>query len=202
VGLPGPFESREFVVVPTVRVQRLPVGGTDDIRGHALAPLVIFGPDDRHLVDAFVFVEDILHLGRVDVLAAGDDHIVDPVDEKQVAVLVEVARIAGKEPAVTECVCGLLREPPVLAHPWWAVEDGLTSLPLRDGIVGGDRVPGSLRFGRFHDPDLVVRGGTPDTSQLVSHLLGADERRTGTHLGHSVRRGVVLGKQLQTPLEE
>jgi hypothetical protein len=42
----------------------------------------------------------VLHLGRIDVLAAGDDHVLHPVVDEEVAVLVAVAGVAGSQPAV------------------------------------------------------------------------------------------------------
>jgi hypothetical protein len=38
----------------------------------------------------------VLHLGRVHVLPAADDHVLEPVDDVQVALLVEVAAVAGR----------------------------------------------------------------------------------------------------------
>ena len=46
------------------------------------------------------FVEHVLDLGRVHVLAAGHDHVLDPVVQEQEAVVVAVAGVAGLEPAV------------------------------------------------------------------------------------------------------
>jgi hypothetical protein len=43
--------------------------------------------------------EHLLDLDRVDVLAARDDHVLDPVGEEEVALLVDVAAVAGPQPA-------------------------------------------------------------------------------------------------------
>ena len=48
---------------------------------------------------AGVLVEHPLDLGARDVLAAGDDHVLEPVDDEEVAVVVEHADVAGVEPA-------------------------------------------------------------------------------------------------------
>ena len=45
-------------------------------------------------------VDQVLDLGGVDVLAAGDDHVLQPVGDVEVAVGVEVAEVARAEPAV------------------------------------------------------------------------------------------------------
>ena len=52
----------------------------------------------------------LLDLGRVDVEAAGDVHVLEPVGDRQVAVLVERADVAGVQPAVG--VDRLARWPP------------------------------------------------------------------------------------------
>ena len=63
----------------------------------------VVGPaDDGGLEHAVVAVERGLDLLRVDVLAAADDHVLDAVDDPQVAVLVEDADVAGVQPAVDD----------------------------------------------------------------------------------------------------
>jgi hypothetical protein len=47
-----------------------------------------------------VLGERLLDLDRIDVLAAADDHVLDPVGEEQVALVVDVAAVAGAQPAV------------------------------------------------------------------------------------------------------
>src|SRR3954468_7997180 len=80
---------------------------------HALAPDVVWHADDSNLHDAGMGGEGVLHLDRVDVLAAGHDHVVDAVDELEVAVLVESAEVAGEVPAVAEHLRGRVRVVPV-----------------------------------------------------------------------------------------
>ena len=43
-------------------------------------------------------IDDILQLGRVHIVAGGDDHPLDPLAEVHKAVLVHAAQIAGVEP--------------------------------------------------------------------------------------------------------
>ena len=49
-----------------------------------------------------MLVQHALDLGTGDVLAAGDDHVLEPVDDEQVAVLVPNADVAGVKPAAGE----------------------------------------------------------------------------------------------------
>lgn len=45
-----------------------------------------------------MIVDDVLDLGRVDVVRAADDEFLDPADDEQEPVVVEVAEITGVEP--------------------------------------------------------------------------------------------------------
>jgi hypothetical protein len=42
---------------------------------------------------------DRFDLGGIDVLAAGDEHVLDPVDDREVTVLVTDSHVSGAEPA-------------------------------------------------------------------------------------------------------
>ena len=42
----------------------------------------------------------VLDLLRVNILAAGDDHVVDPAEHPEIAILVHPAQVAGEVPAV------------------------------------------------------------------------------------------------------
>src|SRR5262249_39435186 len=67
-----------------------------------LAPLLVRYTDDSHLLDGWVRADDLLDLARVDVGAAGDDHVFLAVSDVQVSVLVQVPDVPGMEPAVPE----------------------------------------------------------------------------------------------------
>ena len=61
--------------------------------------------------------QGVLHLRRVDVLAAGHDHVLDPVVQEQVAVLAEPPGVTGAEPPVLrDDRSGLRRLVPVAEH--------------------------------------------------------------------------------------
>ena len=57
---------------------------------------------------AGMFVQRVLDHPRIDVVAAADDQILDPVGDEQIPVGVQVADIAGAQRAVDEGVAGLL----------------------------------------------------------------------------------------------
>src|SRR5437660_566882 len=78
-----------------------------------LAPTLVGPTDDGHLEHGVVLVEHPFDLGAGDVLAAGDDHVLQAVDNEQVAVLVTHADVAGVEPAAGERLLGRRRVAPV-----------------------------------------------------------------------------------------
>ena len=85
-------------------------------RHRDLAPVRV-GPAHHHRIpDAGILPQHRLQLGGIDVLAAGDHHVLLAVDDPEIAVLVEPADVAGAEPAVEEGLAGggLIR--PVLIH--------------------------------------------------------------------------------------
>ena len=57
-------------------------------------------PDHRRLEHVGMLVQHLLDLARIDVVAVADDHVLEPVDDEQIPVVVDVAEVAGREPAV------------------------------------------------------------------------------------------------------
>ena len=79
----------------------------------------------------------ILDFDRVDVLAAGNDHVLDAVDDEDEAVFVHVTAVAGVHPAIDHGAGGLLRPLPITHHDIVAAHDDLT-----DGAEGNRLVVG------------------------------------------------------------
>src|SRR5437762_6218424 len=125
-------------------------GARHDEGGDDLAPAVVGQADDRNLGDARVAREGVLDLDRIDVLAAGDDHVVDPPGHPEVAVLVEVAGVAGEVPAFADRAGGRVRAVVVAAEGFvrGEADDDLAGLAGRDQLGGVD---GRLGVGP-HDP--------------------------------------------------
>ena len=82
---------------------------TTNAIGH-LAPSIVGTPDDRDLHHGLVLVEHALDLGARDVLAARHDHVLEPVDDVEVPVVVLHADVAGVEPAARERACWSRRD--------------------------------------------------------------------------------------------
>src|SRR5205823_3184794 len=85
-------------------------GARGDDHGHyRLAPAFVGHAEHRRLRDALEPVDDLLDLLRVDVEAAGDDQILLPTRDGEVALLVDDAEVAGVQPAVAKGLGGLGR---------------------------------------------------------------------------------------------
>ena len=60
-----------------------------------IAPILVRNADHGAFDDGVMLIDGVLHLGRIDVLAARDDHILDPIHDIDKAVFVHTAAIAG-----------------------------------------------------------------------------------------------------------
>src|SRR3546814_3313128 len=67
---------------------------------HRLAPPLVGHADDRRLANGRVPRDDALDFGGVDILAAADDHVLDPVADEEIALGVEIAGVARQEEAI------------------------------------------------------------------------------------------------------
>src|SRR5581483_12166692 len=84
-----------------------------DHRMDRLPPAGVWDPEHGRLEHRLVLGERRLDLDRVHVLATGDDHVLEPVDEVQVAVRVGVGRVTGAIPTTRERGFRLSRAIPV-----------------------------------------------------------------------------------------
>ena len=82
-------------VRPQVVGAHLGAGLERDVRRQPLAELLVVDADHRGLADRGVGVEGLLDLERVDVLAAGHDHLVVAADDVEPPGLVDPADVAG-----------------------------------------------------------------------------------------------------------
>src|SRR4051794_1658523 len=74
----------------------------DDDRLQALAELLVVDAEHGHVGDTLVAGEQVLDLGREDVLAARDDHVVVAAVDVQAPAAVEMAHVAGGHEAVDD----------------------------------------------------------------------------------------------------
>ena len=94
VGLAMRVDLR-FGVMRVARLDR-------DDRHAGLAPLFAGNADHGGLRDRRELVQHVLDLGRIDVLAAGDVHVLPAVDDVVEAFVVDPRGVAGVQPAVGE----------------------------------------------------------------------------------------------------
>ena len=87
-----------------------------DARRHLLAAHRVGRAVDGGLTHRRVRVEHVLDLRRIDVEAGGDDHVLQAVADREVAVVVAHADVAGVKPAVTDRLRGVLGTVPVAEH--------------------------------------------------------------------------------------
>src|SRR5918998_5551948 len=106
-----------------------------DHPGHdLLAEALVRYADDLHVGDCGVAVEELLDLAGIDVLAAPDDHVLDPPDDPDVPVLVHRRQVAGVHPARrVDRLRGPLGLVPVARHHQIAARAELTGLATGDG---------------------------------------------------------------------
>ena len=64
------------------------------------AILVVGHADNSAFVNIFMLVERCFNFGRIDVLAAGDDHVLLAIKQEHETVLVHLPDIAGMKPAI------------------------------------------------------------------------------------------------------
>ena len=145
-------------------VASAPVAQHDD-GVHRLAPDVAGDADHGDLRHRRVRRDRVLDLDRVDVLAAGHDHVLDPIDQVEIAVLVEVAGVAGVVPAAAERLLGRVLLVPVLDHVVAAARADLAVLSRRQQVAG-------LVLDRERDPGQRMADRAQQLAALAM-ILGA-----------------------------
>src|SRR6266487_368717 len=107
--------------------------GLEDNNGfHDFAPLWIRYSENRHFAHRWMRVNQGLDFAGVNVLPAGDDHVLQTIENVVVSVCVLIADIAGAKEAVPECTLCLARVVPIATHDIRAPRDQLARLPSFD----------------------------------------------------------------------
>src|SRR5262249_20210692 len=96
------------------RETRARIGHHGGDRHHA--PARLRPADHLTLADAPQLAQHPLHLGGIDVLAAGDDDVLDAVLEPEAALRIALGDVAGAKPAAGKRLGGVLRVVPVAAR--------------------------------------------------------------------------------------
>ncbi len=103
-------------------------------------PLRIRHTDDGNFRDGVMQRQDLLHLARIDVAAAGDDHVLGAVLEREVAVRVERSEMAV-QPAAAQGLRRRLRIAPVALHQRLSPRARIS--PVSPRAAAGRRVDGA-----------------------------------------------------------
>src|SRR5690348_9790634 len=97
----------------------------------------------------------VLDLCAVDVLTTRDDHVLEAIDQVEVAVLVFAYEVARVEPATPECRFVLVWFVPVPTHDRWPAVDDLADLAARDIVhLGVDDAHFDIEQGHADRSDL------------------------------------------------
>ena len=144
-------------------------------RGHRrLPPARIRDAEHRHLEHRLVLDGDLLDVPRIDVHPARDDHVLLPVHEVEIALLVHIAEIARVEPPVHDGPGGQIGALVVPLHHERAAAADLADL-----------APGYVAPRLVHD----------------AHLVEADRHAHGSRLAHRVRPVQDRHEPLGEPVE-
>ena len=125
-----------------------------------------------------VLVEHALDLGAGDVLTAGHDHVLEPVDDVEVAVVVLHADVAGVEPAAGERRARRVGIAPVALEHLRAAQHDLAAFTR-----------GHRRAVLVPDVELEVLARPTDAAELGDGALPVEERVARHRLGEAVRVG-------------
>ena len=172
----------------------------EGLRG--LPPPLVRQPHDRGLLDRRVTQQRPFHLDGRDVLAAADDHVLDPVADLDVPVRMHHGRVAGVEPAVAHGPLGGLRVVVVPGHDDVPADHDLAQrLPVRRDLpaVGLDHA--QLTRGEQLDPGpRLLHRPVGRGELLVLGQRGADRDERG-RLGEAVDLGDLPAELFLEPLD-
>src|SRR5207302_3946986 len=94
-----------------------------------LTPLWIRYSENRHFTNCRMRVNDGFDFAGVNVLPAGDDHVLQTIENVEVSVGVLITNVARSEEAVSEREFSFFRLVPITAHDIRAASDQLARFP-------------------------------------------------------------------------
>ena len=148
--------------------------GRDDDEGlDRFAPVFVRDADGAGLEDLRMAEEDLVDLLGVDVVAAGDDHVLLAVHEGQMPVLVQEADVPRVEPAVAEGVFRLLGLLVVARHELGPLDADLARLARRQLLRSGFQIDDlQIRIGQRHADGPRLRLPLPGGAGGEGGVLG------------------------------
>src|SRR5215469_17797062 len=105
-------------------------GGCDssfgnDGRSDQFSPLGIWDSEDGGLRNFGMLIENRFDFTAVNVFSAGDDHVLQAVQDVKVALRILISDVAGTEHSISECHRVLLRVIQITAHNVGTADDEL-----------------------------------------------------------------------------
>src|SRR5579871_1069870 len=128
-----PLEARD--AIEAKRVELFCACFAHDIGDDDLAPFGVRPADHRNFANLFVGEQHLLDLARINVGAAGNDHVLGAVLEREIALGVEDADIAGVQPAALERGFARLRIFPVTRHHHVALAENFAGRVRGQGAI-------------------------------------------------------------------
>ena len=155
-----------------------------DEGGDDLAPALVRQSDHRDFGHRRMQRQAGFDLDRRNILAAGDDHVVDPAGDEDIAVGVDEAGVAGEIPALAQRLGVGIRPPPIALEGFIAGQERDDLAFLADG---GDLIH---RFGAELDhAHHLVDAGAAGRAGLCRRVLVDGE-------GIDLRRAVMIDEQI------
>ena len=136
--------------------------------------------------------QEIFNLYRIQVLTAGDDHVLLPVHQIDEAILILTGHIAGEEPAVLQDFGSGLGILIVAGHDAVALDNQLAHVAL-----------GHILATLIHDAGLPAKAGLADGTHLMDVLHAQMDTAGADGLGQAIV-GIILmmREDLQPPLNQ
>src|SRR3954466_1847655 len=137
-----------------------------DESGDNLAPPLVRQADHGDLRDGGMKRQTALDLDRRDILAAGDDHVIDASRDVDVPVLVRIAGIAGQVPTLAERLGVCFGALPIAPENFAAGGESrnFAFLTRRGNLVRVARA-------QLHDPDHLVDAGPSRRARFPGGIL-------------------------------
>ena len=153
----------------------LPTGCHDLISGHGgagfghhfgvyhFAEGFVRNPEDRDFEHGWIAENGVLDFGRIDIFTPGNDHVLGPIDDKEIAIIIGPGHVATGVPTVTHKGLGrLFRTVPVAHHDVRAPHMDLARFT---GIATSAVGPADLDFNPRHG---LSAAGQPRTIGLLA----------------------------------
>src|SRR5258708_8463826 len=101
---------------------------------HDYTPLRMGYSEDCRFADCRMLVNDRLDFTGVNIFSTGDDHVLQSVQDVEIAVRILIAKVACAKKPISECARGFFRVVPIAAHDVGAPSHQFTALSCFDLI--------------------------------------------------------------------